>query len=77
MPVLSRTRSHPGSSSVSRCPSLSEFISVKAGVSELTPDGHALLVIRCIECIAAHSFEVSDREAQRMRQQMLHCISEG
>ena len=77
LPALSRARVHPGSSSVSRCPSLSEFISVKAGVSELTPDGHALLVIRCIECIAAHSVDVSDREVQRMRQQMLHCTSEG
>ena len=78
LPAISRTRVHPGSSSVGRCPSLSEFISVTAGVSELTPDGHALLVIRCIECIAAHSVEVSHREIQRMRQQMLqHCTSEG
>ena len=72
----SRTRIHPGSSRVSRCPSPSEFISVTAGVSEFTPDDHALLVIHCIECIAAHSVEVTHREIQRMRQQILHYTSE-
>ena len=71
---MTRTQIH---SSVSGCSSLSEFISVTAGVSELTPDGHALLVIRCIECIAAHSVEVGHRENQRIRQQILHCTSEG
>ena len=75
--AISRTRVHPGSSSVIRCPSPSEFISVTAGVSELTPDGHALLVIRCIECIATHSAEVSHREIHHMRQQTPHCTSKG
>lgn len=35
------------------CTCLSE-LSVPVGVSELTPDGHATLVNRVIECITAH-----------------------
>lgn len=62
-------------------PSLSRIFQCQqmltGGLSELTPDGHALLVICCIECIAAHFVEVSHREIQRIRQQMLHCTSEG
>ena len=57
------------------CTCHSELVSVPGGVPRLTSDGYARLVIRVIECIAAH--HPIDSHSQRERQQTLDFETEG
>lgn len=60
------------------CICLSELVSVPAGQpsSKLSPDGRASLVIRVIECIAAH-LPIDSEADQFMREQTLDFDSAG